>query len=303
MKKAILLFCVLGLGSLVSSCGFDDPIVEYPEKSVLFTYQNYKRELVVGEGLKFKLGVVFAGLEKSDRDRKVKYVIDETLIPAGKTLLPAEYYSAANASEIIVPKGDLKGYVQFQMDSLKFISDPKSLTGEYVLPFRIVEADADKITEGKDYMVLSLKYLAKQFGYYEYKGSRTPEGGEEEKYNNVATDKTSYRELVTVGPSTLRMKADAFANGDPLKAAKVTMLLEVAPLGGTAVTISADPTSPVAVEPAGESTYDPATHTFVLNYKYTVSGTTYTASDKLTFRNRIRDDQGNKVQINEWQIP
>lgn len=62
MKKFIY---VLVLASMsLTGCQFDDPDVEYPTKSMLFTYQEYNRELVVGEGLKFKLGVVFAGLEK-----------------------------------------------------------------------------------------------------------------------------------------------------------------------------------------------------------------------------------------------
>ena len=54
-----------------SSCGFDDYDISYPEKKVLFTYQQYNRQLVVGEGLKLKVGFVFSGLPENDRDRLV----------------------------------------------------------------------------------------------------------------------------------------------------------------------------------------------------------------------------------------
>ena len=105
LYKAIILFLC---GCLAASCGFDDPVTEYPTKSVLFTYQFYNRELVVGEGLRFKLGVVFAGLEKNDHARSVTYTIDESLVPDGYTLMPSDYYKCSNPNTITIPKGDLK---------------------------------------------------------------------------------------------------------------------------------------------------------------------------------------------------
>lgn len=40
---------------------------------------------------------------------------------------------------------------------------------------------------------------------------------------------------------------------------------------------------------------------FVLKYKFTLDGKTYSVEDRMVFRNRIRDDQGNGVKINEWE--
>lgn len=297
--KAILacLCCVL-----VASCGFDDPVTEYPTKSVLFTYQFYNRELVVGEGLRFKLGVVFAGLEENDHARNVTYTIDESLVPDGYQLMPSDYYTCSDPNTIVIPKGELKGYMPVEIDSAKFLSDPISMTGKYVIPFRIVSADADTITSGKEYMVLSLKYLAKQFGYYQYSGTATNMStGETIKYSYVSTETTSVRELTTAGPTTLRVNADPYGTGDPAKNFGFTMLITLPTKGGGDVVVSADSTSAIVVEQNGSCTYDEASKTFNLNYKYSVDGVEYSASDKMVFRNRIRDDQGNGVKINEWE--
>lgn len=302
MKKKALIYSFAFSVLAFTGCGFDDDIVEYPTKAVLFTYQEYNRELVVGEGLRFKLGIVFAGLEKNDRDRKATYEIDPSLVPEGCTLMPSDYYSCQDPSAIIVRKGELKGYMPVSIDSVKFVSDPIAMTGKYVIPFRLVAADADTIPVGKDYMVLHLKYLAKQFGYYQYSGKTVEVGGESRNYESVSTETTSVRQLITVGPTTLRMIADPYGTAaDPAKTVGFSMLLGVPTSGGGKVTITPDPDSGVEVTANGESTYDVSTKTFILRYKYVAGGKEYTAEDILRFRNRIRDDQGNGVKINEWE--
>lgn len=286
-----------------AGCGFEDEIVEYPTKAMLFTYQNYNRELVVGEGLKFKLGIVFAGLERSDRDREATYEIDSSLVPEGCTLMPSDYFQCSDPSTIVVPKGELKDYMPVAIDSVKFLADPKSLTGEYVIPFRLVKADADTIIAGKDYMLLHLKYLAKQFGYYQYTG-KVIDGTtlEETKYQSVSAETTSVRQLVTAGPTTLRLVADPYGTAnDPAGKFEFSMLIDVPASGGNTVTITPDPKSNIEIFSNGESSYDVMTKAFLLRYKYSAGGKDYSAEDVLTFRNRIRDDQGNGVRINEWE--
>ena len=302
MKRTIFLYAAAFLTLTLGGCGFDDAPAEYPTKAMLFTYQNYNRELVVGEGLRFRLGIVFAGLERNDRDRKATYEVDSSLVPKGCTLMPSDYYRCSDPSTIVVRKGELKGYMPVIIDSLKFVSDPKSITGEYVIPFRIVSADADVITEGKEYMVLHLKYLAKQFGYYYYSGKTKDSDGVDYTYQSVSTETTSARQLVTVGPTTLRLVADPYGTAnDPAKTRGFSMLLDIPTSGGGKVLVSKDPKSTVEVFPDGESSYDVATKTIVLRYKYTVGGKEYSAEDVMRFRNRIRDDQGNGVAINEWE--
>lgn len=296
---------VLLLISCLTGCSFDDVTPEYPTKSMHFVYQDYKRDIVVGEGLKFKVGVVFAGLPECDRDRAVKYQIDPSLVGKGQTLLPADYYTCESDDQIVVKKGQLKGYMQVTIDSAKFVADPKALTGEYVLPVRIFDADADLITENKDYTVISLKYKGKQFGNYRYSGERTAAGVEAEKYSNNNSETSSVRVLETVGADTFRMVADQFGTNDPAKG-KYSFLIKAPIFGSGEVTITADPESPVAVVQAGECRYDidPADRdkkTFTLRYKYTIDGVEYTADDRMVFRNRLRDDQGDGRVIDEYQ--
>lgn len=301
MNKSALYAVALSV-LVLGGCRFDDDALEYPTKAMLFTYQDYNRELVVGEGLKFKLGIVFAGQERSDRDRKATYVVDPSLVPDGCELMPPDYYQCSDPSTIVVRKGELKGYMPVVLDSLKFVSDPKSMTGDYVIPFRLVSADADVITEGKEYMVLHLKYLAKQFGYYRYSGKAKRDDGEVLGYESVSTETISVRQLTTAGPATLRLVADPYGTAnDPAKAIGFSMLLDVPTFGGGKVVVSPDPNSGVKVLPDGESSYDAATKTFILRYKYTAGGKEYSAEDVMRFRNRIRDDQGNGVAIDEWE--
>lgn len=289
---------------LAAGCTFDDPVTEYPVKSVLFTYQTYNRQLVVGEGLTFKIGVVFAGLDRSDRDRVVKYKIDPTLLEGTSyKLLPSDYYTCADPSQLVIKKGELKAYMPVVMDSAKFVNDPLSLTGEYVLPVRIVEADADTITHGKDYTLISLSYQARQYGNYNYKGARiNGSTSARETYRNAPEQTNSIRQLQTLGPQKFRVYADQTTGCDPMKAL-YSMVITVPVSGGGTVTLEPDssylPAIPVSA--VGTSTYDVATKTFILNYKYTSGGVEWTAADTLTFRNRIRDDQGDGRILYEWR--
>ncbi len=303
MKKYYILF-LLPLLMSFASCGFDDEEAEFPVKKVLFTYQKYNRQLVVGEGLEMKVGVVFAGLPKSDRDRVVEYVIDPSLVTDSRqTVLPTDYYKFDDPSQIIIPKGQLKGYMPVRIDSAKFVNDPKALTGEYILPVRIVKADADAITEGKGYTLISVSYQGKQYGNYEYSGVRTNSATQEQQqYANVKTVTNSIRQLQTVGPDTFRVYADQQGTNDPAKG-QYSFLITLPVKGSGQVTIAKDPDylPGIEVEADGESTYDADTKTFVLCYKYTQNGVEWKTVDRMTFRNRIRDDQGDGRVLYEWR--
>lgn len=303
MKKYYILF-LLPLLMSFASCGFDDEEAEFPVKKVLFTYQKYNRQLVVGEGLEMKVGVVFAGLPKSDRDRVVEYVIDPSLVTDSRqTVLPTDYYKFDDPSQIIIPKGQLKGYMPVRIDSAKFVNDPKALTGEYILPVRIVKADADAITEGKGYTLISVSYQGKQYGNYEYSGVRTNSATQEQQqYANVKTVTNSIRQLQTVGPDTFRVYADQQGTNDPAKG-QYSFLITLPVKGSGQVTITKDPDylPGIEVEADGESTYDADTKTFVLRYKYTQNGVEWKTVDRMTFRNRIRDDQGDGRVLYEWR--
>lgn len=289
----------------LTGCGFDDYDIQYPTKKVLFTYQKYNRQVVVGEGLGIEIGFVFAGLPESDRDRFVKFEIDPTLVTDEKqSVLPAEYYTLAQEGQTVIKKGSLKSYVPLALDSAAFVNDPKALTGEYVLPVRITEADADEISEGKDYTLISLSYQGRQYGNYTYFGTATSSTVEEgKKYMNQPSTTASVRQLQTIGPNRFRVYADQSSNIDPMKGT-YSMIVTVPIDGGGEIELEPDTEylPAIQIEKDGICTYDVASKTFVLRYRYTdKDGNIWHAEDKMTFRNRIRDDQGDGRVLYEWR--
>jgi len=299
-----------------AGCTFSDPDLTYPYTSVLFTYQDYTRNVVVGEGLKLNAGIVLAGVVENKEDRVVNYMIDPSLLDgSGKSLLPSSYYTLGNPSQIVIPKGELRGYLPVVLDSTAFLADPKSLTGEYALPLRLVSCtDVDSIVEEKSSVRMSICYLGKQYGFYYYSGDydKIMDGVTyaSSSYTNISTVTDSRRFLQTIGPTTFRMVADANNLKDPMNVLtsdgrnieeSISFLIDV-PVSGTSVTIVADPDSPYDVHPDGTSTYDPDERTFHLKYTWSLpDGTICKVAENLIFRNRIRDDQGNGIYINEWR--
>jgi len=291
---------------LCFSCGYEDLEALYDYTSALFTYQDYNRNLVVGEGLEMNVGITLAGVVNNKKDRVVRYEVDASLLDevSDKSLLPSSYYSVA-ATAITVPKGELKGYLLFRLDSAAFLADPKALTGEYVLPLRLVSSsDVDSISPDKDYIRIYISYYARQHGYYSYSGvvTATKDGtSTETAYSNIASETDSRRFLSTVAPNSFQVQADAKNDGDPSKGV-YTFLLEAPIEGSGAVTLKADPASAIAITADGECYYDAAKKEFTLHYRYTKKdGAECRIAETLTFRNRIRDVQDNGLYVNEWR--
>ncbi|MDR1153429.1 MAG: DUF1735 domain-containing protein [Bacteroidales bacterium] len=309
MKKFVLYYVQKFAVSAVlvgfGSCTFDDADVAYPELSVSFTYQDYIRNIVVGEGLKLNVGVTFAGVLDNQEERTVNYVVDPSLVTAaGKSVLPPAYYALGHPSQIVIPKGQLKGYLPVVLDSAAFLADPKSVTGEYILPIRLesVTDTSVSVNADKDFIRISLSYFGKHQAYYYYSGvvDRVMDGVTyaSTPYAYIRTETDSRRFLETAGPARFRMVADDKNAADP--AGTVRFMIDV-PVDGSSVTIVPDLASPFEVRPDGTSTYNPDTRTFHLQYAWTLDdGTVCRAVEDLVFRNRIRDDQGNSIYINEW---
>lgn len=76
MKKA---FAALLAAVTLAGC-YDDYVKDYDYSGVYIAYQYDLRTFVVGEGMKFTVGAVLAGVLSNDRDRSVYYVLDDELI-------------------------------------------------------------------------------------------------------------------------------------------------------------------------------------------------------------------------------
>lgn len=299
--KLILLFVS---AVALFSCSFEDDPIEFEYTMVSFPNQDYVRNVIVGEGLELNVGVIFSGIQYNTIQREVEYEIDPTLVPAGKTVLPADYYTLGHPTTITIKKGKLDGYLNVKLDSVKFLADSKSLTGEYVLPIKLVSKNnIDSINLNKNYMVISVSYFAKQEANYTYYGTVTKtKGGTTTtvRFKNDPTQNNSFRLLRTTGPTTMKLVADPIGTNDPAKG--VCSFLVDVPVTGGDVTITADPASAIAVSPLTGSSFNSAKRIFALSYTYTLNdGTVCNSADTLVYRNRIRDMQANGIYINDWR--
>jgi hypothetical protein len=315
MKK-ILAFILLTVALV--SC-YDDYIFDYAYSAVSFPYQIDVRTFVVGEGMKIEVGAALAGVRENTRDREVKFILDGSLINSTmlsrfKTAsqayiktptasltelkqLPANYYTISDAGKMIIKKGEHSGAVVIKPDSSIFLGDAATLNAQYVLPFRITEADVDSVLVPKNYNVVGLRYENMLFGKYWHGGvcvvNRPSKADTTLKYfTTIPQLENKVWTLTTTTPHAL------YAPGylDQMTGKNEMMLT----LNGTNVTISSVTGSTFVIEPDGQSTFNKPKllqdRKLFLKYKYTntTTGFVYHCTDTLTFRNRIRDG------INEW---
>ncbi|HEU5148272.1 MAG TPA: DUF1735 domain-containing protein [Chryseosolibacter sp.] len=317
MKKILM---ILILGVATSAC-YDDYIRDYEYDAIYFPYQHDVRTFVVGEGMKIKFGVALGGVRENTRDRIINYQLDNSLIsPATLALmqgssssyiknavgselklLPSNYYSVSDDSQIVISKGEHSGTVTLTPDSAAFLADPETLTATYALPLRIVstDADADSVLQTKDFAVIALKYENMLFGNY-WHGGRTivkdPSGTAIDTtlyHTTIPSPEAKVWKLSTVEPFALTSNGVSDISGSEQPQMKIT-------LEGGNVIVSPVAGATYQVEPDGASTFNQAKllqdRKILLNYKYQdASGNWYHATDTLTFRNRIRDG------VNEWQ--
>jgi len=303
MKKILIILSLAVLGA----CGFEDIEVEYGVTSVYFYNQEYNRNIVVGEGLRLKVGSMLTGLIKNDKDRIVRYTINESLVtdPA-KTVLPRSLYTVDNDEHFVIRKGEFIGFLGVEFDSAAFVNDPKALTGEYVLPVEITGCDdVDSVNALKKHILVSISYWAKQHGNYYYSGQTIRKNAgvsvDTLTYAYDRTNANSVRQLITVGPNTMEVIPDnAGSSSDPGKNL-FSFNVSVPTLGGGEVTIAPSDNSAVVVTANGSSSYDEANRTFYLNYAYNDGLYDCFATDTLVFRNRVRDVQADGQGVNEWR--
>lgn len=303
----------------MSSC-YDDYLFDYDRNAIYFANQIDVRTFVVGEGMKFSVGATFAGEQKNQVDRNVKFILNSSLVtPAilsqmkGSTYshiksatsslstlvpLPDNYFKLSDKETIVIKKGWHIGKIDVIPDSALFLSDATTLEPTYVLPFYITNADADTILESKRYSVIGVKYENKLFGNYWHGGAAIVKrpGKSDTTYlykTTIPVPENKIFKLTTTKP--LELALNGYLDQST---GKKEMLLT---LTGNNITISNIVGSTHIIVPDGQSTFNDAkllqNRKIFLKYKYTNQGNGYTyhCTDTLTFRNRIRDG------VNEWQ--
>lgn len=317
MKKLLTLII---LSITLSSC-YEDYVKDFDFNAVFFPYQINVRSVVVGEGLKIKVGAELGGVLKNTQNREVSFILDNNLItpevlesmkasslthiskPVSSLTelkpMPSSYYTMSNPNTFIIKKGDHQGMITIEVDSTAFLGDSLTITPIYALPFYITGADADSILATKRTAIIAVKYENMLFGNYLHGGVtiiKDPSNNIVETityptYISQPEDKIWM--LKTVAPNAI------VTNGysDKTSVSKQELLLT---LNGTNINISSASGSTYVFEPDGSSTYNAAKllqkRQIFLKYKYiNEDGNTCYAQDTLTFRNRLRDG------VNEWQ--
>lgn len=304
MKKIIFasVLVVIGFaGCKKYNDGYLNPTL--PKTVAYFaSFQDYSRTVVVGEGLRFKIGAALGGVLTNTQDRTVVMQIGSVLYKTAandpRILMPATYYNASGlGSKIntIIPAGQVIGYFSVELDSVNFLNDPvsmyKSLNNEgYTLPVKIVATSLDSIAKGLDSIKVSVKYIAGVDGYYlfnnvikkEVAGTIVDSKTQIDSAQNES-DNSAWR-LLTQGPFKVKVTSatSAFTNGLNFNLiVDANKVVSYESIAGQPV-ITAESTN----------TYTSKTRDFSLNYTYKKAGiadTIYHVSSKLSFRNRIRD--------------
>jgi hypothetical protein len=315
MKK---LFAFISISIALVSC-YSDYITDFDYDGIYFANAYDVRTVVVGEGMKIKVGAELGGVRENAKDRNVSFVLDNTLItPALLTTMkassyafiknsallvgtlkpmPTNYYTLSNNSTIVIKAGQHVGYIDLKVDSALFLADDSTIKSQYIVPFKITAADADTIIEPLRSNKIAIKYENMLFGNYWHGGVATVDSaGVMVKpipyYTSKSQPETKVWVLTTVKPNQLAN----FGYSNVTSTTKKEMILT---LDGTNITISTATGATNTYLADGASTFNRAkllqNRKILLNYKYVVGVKTFHCQDTLTFRNRIRDG------INEWQ--
>ena len=305
--KLYKIVSVLGIVIIsFAGCAYEDSYLDakLPKNMAYFaSLKEYHRTIVVGEGLRFKIGAAMAGELNNNADRMVDFKLgSSTGFPATDlvhVLMPADYYNHAALTgstgtvETIIPKGSFIGYFTIIMDSVKFLNNPLSMlsatqTKFLTLPVKIVSTSLDSINAANDSITVKVRYMAGTDGYYLYKNTITKKlngntvGTTITENSASESDEQSWR-LLTAGPFTVEANS---AIGEKITSG-LKFSLTVDNSGIRIQSIAGQPT----VTATGTNNYDKKTRDFQLNYSFQKSGndTVYHVSSNLIFRNRMRD--------------
>ncbi len=317
MKKILV---SLLLAATFVSC-YKDYIKDFDYSSIYVPLQLDVRTFVVGEGMKFDIGVELGGIRDNSKDRIVTYQIDNSLItPAAlaqlkggaayisaavgpvTTLLPlpTNYYTLSNSSQFVIKSGEHVGKITVKPDSVKFLTDAATINPTYAIGIRVLSADADSLIYNKKTAVIGVKFENMLFGNYWHGGVTIIKDPADATVVNTVN---YFTQIPVSDVKTWALKSvtvNGLATNGYSDVSSSTAAEFVLTLNGANVTVSSSATGKYAVQPDGASTFNQAkllqNRKIFLKYKYQdAAGNWCHAQDTLTFRNRMRDG------VNEWQ--
>ncbi len=230
---------------------------------------------------------------------------DETSSPAVTelTAMPTDWYKVSNASKFVIPKGDHLGKVKVTFDE-KFIEGAGKDTRLpfYVMPLEILSAPSvDKVNDEKNFTLVAIVYESKLYGNYYHSGvtevtNAAGEVVETLKYKaEVNQPEDAVWSLSTVAPKVL--ECNKLSNGSVAGGMRLTLnddnTISIETSQSFVPAVDADGVTAAVPQVTGEGVFNNSkllqNREISLTYEYKVGDLTYTATDKLEFRNRIRD--------------
>ena len=146
--------------------------------SVYFAMQDPVQPIILGNddesdntdhnNHQFKLMATWGGGYSNNKDCKIRYEIDPTLLEAGSGMevLPSTHYTLEDPNVLTIPAGSIMGGTTVKLTDA-FFNDPKAATNHYVLPVSLKESlTGDSILEDKSYQLLCVKYINQYAGLY-----------------------------------------------------------------------------------------------------------------------------------------
>ncbi len=186
MKKMIKnLLVVSGLALLATSC-YDDYKKDFDYTATYFSMQSPFRTVLVedGKALPIEVGAMLSGRYVNENNETVDFEIDSTMLDGtGLTLLPAEYYTLSNESQITIPSGKKLGTIDVNFTEA-FLNDSNAHKLYYALPFKITSTSLDSILPEQDSTIVAVKYQNEYYGVYRVKGVDYAPGKDTVVYSN-----------------------------------------------------------------------------------------------------------------------
>ncbi len=244
MKRLIIL---LMLPAVMLSCSNHDRVFDdFDTQTLYFPNQYPVRTLSLGNDIldnsidrqhKFTISVLVGGFyENNDRDWRVNFEIDETLVPddylknpkgAFLKALPREYYTLSPDAQVTIPKGSFEGKITVSLTDA-FFEDPLAITGCYVVPLRITGSpDTENILHGtpndlapvpadphvtsqwdvlpKDYTLFGVKYVNPYHGDWLRRGKTYVRDASGQVVNTITyhAEHTEYNTVATLTTTAL----------------------------------------------------------------------------------------------------
>lgn len=282
LKNILFFSCMI----LFSSC-YKDFVEDFDNTSVGFAVPNPLRTVIADRNMEIRVGVAIGGKRKVDTEDWAKFVLDPTLlVGTGLELLPPAYYTLSDQTTFRLQKSNLPVADVGIAFTQAFYDDPKSISTNYALPFRIVSSSLDKIAEGRETSIVAIKYISTYHGTYYVKGSLF----ELSNGNVVSTTTYSDNDLVKnitrdmVTKSNNMLEKPGVSNFVVTGNEKVKLTIE--PSTSATHNVLVETASGGIVLTGGEGSYNSGKENpeFVIKYSFTKGGKNYRAEETLILR-------------------